>query len=101
RRSCLVQRAFDDSADIAEMLSRRQLRHHTAPVTMNRHLRSDDARSDSPWPSKIPGLFDDRRGRLVARGFDAEDPHLRRAAAPARMLPPATRCTADGRFRVR
>src|ERR1051326_1414876 len=78
----VVERALDDSADVADMLTRCQLRHDAAPLPMNRPLRRDDVRSDGPGPRRVAGLLDDGRRRFVAGGFDAEDSHICRSLKP-------------------
>ena len=34
----LLEAPLDDAADVPDVLPRRQLRHHAAPLAMNRHL---------------------------------------------------------------
>ena len=67
---------FDDAADVAHVLARRQLGHDAAPLAMDVDLRGDDVRPDAPGPRGIAGLLDDGRGRLVARGLDPEQVHV-------------------------
>ena len=97
----LAQRAIDDAADVADVLSRRELGHDTAPLLMDRHLRGDDVGPDRPGPGRIAGFVDDRSGRLVARGFDTQDQHRTAVtsgfpaippSSPARTPPSAFRC---------
>ena len=70
----VVERALDDTADIAHVLARRQLRHHAAPFAMDVGLRSHDVGSKLP---PAGGVLNERRGRFVARRFNPEDQHWR------------------------
>src|SRR5206468_3980945 len=73
----LVEATFDDAADVADALTRRQLGHAAALLAMNRHLRRDDVGSQRPRLRHVAGLFDDGGGSLVAGGFDSEDEHVK------------------------
>jgi hypothetical protein len=73
-----LERRPHDAADVADMLARRELGHHASPLAMDGRLRGHDIRADGPDAV----LFgDDRRGRFVARGLDAEHQHRRRQSA--------------------
>ena len=74
-RTGFVERAIDDAADIANVLAGRELRHDTAPLAMDRHLRRDDIRPDRPRLRRIAGLFDHGGRRFIAGRFDTEDSH--------------------------
>ena len=80
RRSGLGERALDHSADVADVLPGRELRHDTAPLAMNRHLRGDDVGADRPWLRGVAGLFDNGGRRFVAGSFDTENTHGVRSA---------------------
>ena len=72
--AAIGQRALDDPADVADVLTRRQLRHHAAPLAVNVRLRSHHVRTQMPTRGPI---FNQRRGRFVAGGFNPEDQHFR------------------------
>ena len=88
------ERALDDAADVAHVLPRRQLRDDAAPFAMDLDLRGDDVRADPPRASRVTGLLDERRGRFVAGGLDAQDDHASQGRGD-RMLPAACRPTAE------
>jgi len=75
----LVERALDDAADVADVLSGRELGDDPAPLTVDRHLRRDLVRPNRPGLRGIAGFFDDGRRRFVAGGFYAEDSHTSNA----------------------
>jgi hypothetical protein len=56
----LCERAIHDAADIADVLTGRELRHDTAPLAMDRHLRGDDVRTNRPGLRGVAGFLDDR-----------------------------------------
>ena len=68
----ITQGPLDHTADVAQMLTRGELRHHAAPLAMDLHLGGDDAGTD--LPGRRPRLAFDchRRGGLVAGGLDAK-----------------------------
>ena len=68
-----IERRPDDAADVADVLARRELGHHTAPLAMDGDLRGDDVRPDRP---RAAGLGDHGRRGFVTRGLDAEDHHF-------------------------
>ena len=72
----LRERGFDDAADVAHVLPRRQLGDDAAPLAMDVVLRGDDRGPDDPGPRGVAGFGDDRRGRLVARGLNREQVHV-------------------------
>ena len=51
-----VERLFDDAADVAHVLARRELGDDTAPLAMDRRLRRDDVRARAPRPRRVAGL---------------------------------------------
>ena len=53
-RARVVERAIDDAADVAEMLSRGQFRHHAAPVAVNGRLRGDDTERTAQGRARSP-----------------------------------------------
>ena len=57
----------NDRNDLPQMLARGELRHHAAVLAVNLRLRRDHARKDSP------AIGYDRRRRLVAGRFNAQD----------------------------
>ena len=63
----LGQRGADHGNDGAEMLAAGQLRHHAAVAGVRGDLRGDGGGKGAR------AALDDRRGGLVAGGFDAED----------------------------
>jgi len=71
----LPEGAFDDPADVANVLARRELRHDAAPLAMDRHLRGDHVRADGPRLVRVAGLFDHGGRGFVAGGFNAENLH--------------------------
>ena len=81
RRARFVERALEHAADVANVLTRRELRHDAAPLAMDRDLRRDHARADRPRLRRIAGLLDDGGRRLVTRALDAED-HASVGATP-------------------
>ena len=87
-RGSLRERGFDDAADVAHVLTRRQLGDDAAPLAMDVVLRGDDGRAHPPGPRGVAGFGDERRGRLVARGLDREKVHVdlvTRSKAPFRV----------------
>ena len=72
RHRRLFEPPLDDAADVSDVLARRQLGNHAAPLAMNRHLRGDDVRADRPGTIDVAGFFNDGGRRFVARGFDTE-----------------------------
>jgi len=85
---------FDNPADVADVLSGRKLRDDAAPFAVDSGLRSDYVRANRPRMLRVPGLGDDCRRRLVARGFDGEDVQGTASKAPrnaseygGRMIP--------------
>jgi hypothetical protein len=83
RRICFGQSCFDDAADVADVLPRRELGHDAAPLTVDSGLRSDDVRADRPGTKRLAGLREDGGGGLVARRFDGEQ--IQAAASTARL----------------
>jgi hypothetical protein len=65
RRASLL----DDRHDLVQMLARGELRHDDAETLVRYYLRGDNGR-DQPAPVAY-----DRRRRLGAGAFDAEDEH--------------------------
>src|SRR5688572_31772777 len=74
--AAIRQRALDNAADVANVLSCRELGYHAAPDAMDLNLRGDDARAQTPRTFGVAGLFDQRRRGFIARGFDAEHYHV-------------------------
>jgi hypothetical protein len=75
RHAALLERAFDDAADVADVLTRGELRHDAAPLAMNLGLGGDDVGSHSPGMFGRALVVDERGGRLVTRCLDAEEQH--------------------------
>jgi len=67
RRARLGERLADHRRDELEMPPRRDLGHDAAVPRVEVGLRGDDARAH------LPVIRDERRGRLVATRFQAED----------------------------
>src|SRR4051794_34973966 len=87
------ERFFDDAADVADVLPRRELWDDTAPLTMDRHLRRDHVRAGAPGTRLVIGFFDHGCSRFVARRFDRQDVHAERQVAC--RAPGALAATAD------
>ncbi len=68
RRLRLFQRLFDDDPDRLHVVARGKFRHDPAERAVDVDLRGDDRRAH------VGAVVDDRGGRLVAGGLDAEDP---------------------------
>ena len=73
--AAVLQRALGDTADVANVLARRDLRHHAAPLPMNLDLRRDDVRQDTPRLRRITRRRDEGRGGLVTGCLNAKDVH--------------------------
>ncbi len=69
-----LQCRADHAADIADVLTRRKLGHHAAPLAVDVHLRRDDVRSDRP---PAAGFRNHGRRRLVARRFNPQHQHMK------------------------
>ena len=80
RQVRLLDRFPHHRHDLPKVLARRKLRHHAAVLAMNLGLRRDYARKNSP------AAGDDRRGRLVAGGFNTENQCIRLRSQPCLNL---------------
>ena len=61
--------------NVADVLTRGELRHDAAPLAMNLGLGGDDVGSHSPGMFGRALVVDERGGRLVTRCLDAEEQH--------------------------
>jgi len=72
---CLLERRLVDSADIADVLSRRQLGDNSSPFAVDRDLGGDDVRANLPRNRDVSRLGNDRRRGLVAGCLNREQIH--------------------------
>ena len=71
RQAGVLQRLLGKTVDGLNMLARGDLRHNAAVFTVQRNLRGDTVRQDTP------SVLYDGNGSLVAGGFNGKDPHDR------------------------
>ncbi len=85
RRAAGVEGGFDHAADVADVLPRRQLRHHAAPLAVNRNLGGHDIRPERPRTRRLPRFGQEGGRGLVARCLDGEQVHERIGGRPSRL----------------
>jgi hypothetical protein len=66
---------LDDAADVADVLTRGELRHDAAPLAVYRYLRGHHVRPNAPRPSGVTRFIDDGGRGLIAGGFDSQNQH--------------------------